>query len=125
MTELERKALLGDRQAQEECTRQGIVLACPCCGCAAALHTTDMFSTIYAVCQKCGLRTSGYHSPDTAIKFWNTRPVPSIGRCGKCEHYTLLGHCKIHSQEPDEYGPGAYVKMLSDDFCSYFESKED
>ena len=36
---------------------------------------------------------------------------------------TLLGHCKIHSQEPDEYGPGAYVEMLPDDFCSYFEPK--
>lgn len=31
MTDLERRALLGDRQAQEECTRQGIVLPCPCC----------------------------------------------------------------------------------------------
>ena len=32
MTELERRALLGDRKAQEECTRQGIALPCPCCG---------------------------------------------------------------------------------------------
>lgn len=32
MTELERKALMGDEQAQEECTRQGIVLPCPFCG---------------------------------------------------------------------------------------------
>lgn len=47
-----------------------------------------------------------------------------IGRCKDCEHYTLLGHCKIHSQEPDEHSPGAYVEMLPDDFCSYFEPKE-
>lgn len=46
-----------------------------------------------------------------------------IGRCKDCEHYTLLRHCKIHSQEPDEYGPGAYVEMNPDDFCSYFEPK--
>lgn len=32
MTELERRALLGDPEAQEQCTRQGIVLACPFCG---------------------------------------------------------------------------------------------
>lgn len=32
MTDLERRALLGDRQAQEECTRHGIVLPCPFCG---------------------------------------------------------------------------------------------
>lgn len=32
MTELERRALLGDKQAQEECTDKGIVLPCPFCG---------------------------------------------------------------------------------------------
>ena len=32
MTEIERRALLGDKQAQEECTAKGIVLPCPCCG---------------------------------------------------------------------------------------------
>ena len=32
MNNLIRRALLGDREAQEECTRQGIVLPCPCCG---------------------------------------------------------------------------------------------
>lgn len=31
MNDLERRALMGDKQAQEECTRQGIVLACPHC----------------------------------------------------------------------------------------------
>lgn len=31
MTDLERRALLGDRQAQEECTKRGIVLSCPHC----------------------------------------------------------------------------------------------
>lgn len=29
MTELERRALLGDREAQEECARKGILLQCP------------------------------------------------------------------------------------------------
>lgn len=29
---VERRALMGDREAQEECTRQGIVLSCPFCG---------------------------------------------------------------------------------------------
>lgn len=36
MTDLERRALLGDRQAQDECTRRGIVLPCPFCGCSEA-----------------------------------------------------------------------------------------
>lgn len=31
MTDIERRALLGDRQAQDECSRQWIVLPCPHC----------------------------------------------------------------------------------------------
>lgn len=38
MTELERRALLGDKQAQEECTRQGILLPCPFCGGNSEIH---------------------------------------------------------------------------------------
>lgn len=127
MDNTERRALLGDRQAQEECTRQGILLPCWKCGGEAEvneLHTGG--KPIYAVaCKKhyCGAYGAGSASVPKAIEFWNTRPAPPIGRCKDCEHYTLLGHCKIHSQEPDEYGHGAYVEMLLDDFCSYFEPK--
>ena len=32
MTELERRALLGDAEAQRECTEKGIVLPCPFAG---------------------------------------------------------------------------------------------
>lgn len=32
MDSLVRKALLGDREAQRECTEKGIVLPCPFCG---------------------------------------------------------------------------------------------
>lgn len=127
MDNTERRALLGDRQAQEECTRQGILLPCWKCGGEAEvneLHTGG--KPIYAVaCKKhyCGAYGAGSASVPKAIEFWNTRPAPPIGRCKDCEHYTLLGHCKIHSQEPDEYGHGACVEMLLDDFCSYFEPK--
>ena len=123
MTDLERRALLGDKQAQEECTRKGILLPCPSCKGVGTLHSVNNLGSIYAVCQSCGLMTRGYKNARSAINRWNTRPAPPIGRCKDCEHYTLLGHCKIHSQEPDEYGPGAYVEMLPDDFCSYFEPK--
>ena len=59
------------------------------------------------------------------INDWNTRPAPSIGRCEECEFYTVLRHCKVHSQEPDQYGSGTYVEMLPDDFCSYFKPREE
>lgn len=49
MTELERRALLGDRQAQEECTRLGIVLPCPFCGNIPITEDNRVF------CGVCGL----------------------------------------------------------------------
>ena len=60
-----------------------------------------------------------------AIAQHNKQAAPPVGKCRDCKSYTALGHCKIHSQEPDQYGAGAYVEMLPDDFCSYFEPKED
>lgn len=59
------------------------------------------------------------------LKEWNTRPAPPIGRCKDCEFYTVLGQCKVHSQEQDQYGLGTYVEMLPDDYCSYFKPKEE
>ena len=127
MTAIKCRALLGDKQAQEECTRQGIVLPCWRCGGEADVkQVSNVGRPLYAVsCKKhyCGAYGCAHRTEKEAISYWNTRPAPPIGRCKDCEHYTLLGHCKIHSQEPDEYGPGAYVEMLPDDFCSYFEPK--
>lgn len=133
MIDLERRALLGDRQAQGECARRGIVLACPFCGGEASVScdpdgTVDAMGRTWAytvVCNKCCATSGLGFSQIMMIEKWNTRHAPPIGRCKDCEHYTLLGHCKIHSQEPDEYATGAYVEMLPDDFCSYFEPKGD
>lgn len=41
MNDLERRALLGDKQAQEECTRRGILLPCPFCGGEAEMHEAE------------------------------------------------------------------------------------
>ena len=50
--------------------------------------------------------------------------VVKVVRCKECKFYTLLGHCLVHSQEPDQYGPGCMVEMLPDAFCSYGERRE-
>lgn len=130
--ELIRRALMGDKQAQKECTAKGIVLPCPLCGSKATIQQDITGKESYhVVCNNVkdmcnlisGLTTWG-ESEENALKAWNTRPAPPIGRCGECEFYTVLGHCKLHSQEPDQYGSGAYVEMLPDDFCSYFEPRE-
>ena len=49
--------------------------------------------------------------------------VVKVVRCKECKFYTLLGHCLVHSQEPDQYGPGCMVEMLPDAFCSYGERR--
>ena len=131
--ELIRRALLGSREAQQACTDKGIVLPCPCC--KGEAYTETFFErkgwrTVVG-CSECpvSLSTITYDTEEIsqkkALKDWNTRPAPPVGRCENCKFYTVLGHCKVHSQEPDQHGSGAYVEMLPDDFCSYFEPKED
>lgn len=120
MAELERRALLGDRQAQEECTRRGIMLPCWKCGGKAEineLHTGG--KPIYAVaCKKhyCGAYGAGSASVPKAIEFWNTRPAPPIERCKDCRHLDNTGKRPVcwHTNLP---------LKSEDDFCSYFEPK--
>ena len=120
--ELTRRALMGEKQAQEECTAKGIVLPCPFCG--NENNIISNWGMFRVWCPHCKAKSEDTLTTRDALKSWNTRPAPPIGRCGECEFYTVLGHCKLHSQEPDQYGSGAYVEMLPDDFCSYFEPRE-
>ena len=121
--ELIRRALLGSRGAQQECTEKGIVLPCPFCGNKNILISN--WGMWRCWCSECLGKSGDSLRERDAIKHWNTRPAPPVGRCENCKFYTVLGHCKVHSQEPDQHGSGAYVEMLPDDFCSYFEPKED
>ena len=81
MNDLERRALLGDRQAQEECTRLGIVLHCPLCGGKADKVVYDAAGMF--VCKKCKIYkpfTLVIDGARKALTVWNTRPAPPIGR---------------------------------------------
>ena len=124
--ELIRRALMGDKQAQKECTEKGIVLPCPCCG-----RPMEMVSNGFAHTNtKCILNLRYFKFTDTElISLWNTRPAPPVGRCGECKYFNhffnAVGHCMIHSQEKDSFGDGYRVEMLKTDFCSYFEPRED
>lgn len=131
MTDIERRALLGDRKAQEECTRRGIVLVCPFCGSKAERGANKrdsrkrygVYHTIATVqCTACTAKvTMAGVYVETAYKYaegrWNTRPAPTVGHCGECAHakpfdsqYRL---CDVH----DSY-------MTPDGFCSEFKPKE-
>lgn len=93
MTNLERRALLGDAEAQRECTEKGIVLPCPFCG----FDERDMIGLTaynwqhFYHCEACGCdgpiayddENCDYPSHEALAK-WNTRPAPPIGRCRTC-----------------------------------------
>ena len=123
--ELIRRALLGSQEAQELCTKKEIAIPCPFCKGGAIVEYDVVAPFEYdVVCGDCGVMLGISEDKKVAIREWNTRPAPPVGKCRDCKSYTALGHCKIHSQEPDQYGAGAYVEMLPDDFCSYFEPRE-
>lgn len=154
LKELIRRALLGDQEAQKECTEKGIALPCPKCfgdgvkieGDGHDIYDPDTLgyidsipdSILYVTCDNCNLCSNcitvedGEEREDAEkrlIAEWNTRPAPPVGRCGECKYFNhffnAVGHCMIHSQEKDSFGDGYRVEMLKTDFCSYFEPKEE
>lgn len=80
--ELIRRALLGDQQAQKECTGKRIVLPCPFCGNKnIRISNWGMWR---CWCPEClGKSEDSLRERDT-IKHWNTRPAPPGGRCKDC-----------------------------------------
>lgn len=124
MTELERKALLGDREAQKECTEKGIVLPCQFCGGAIEQAIT---SHVFK-CKKCGcvfnfpLNMKCFDTTNFVKKI-NTRPSPPIGRCGECKHFINM-ECTNEALSTDHEGGASYSLNFDEyDYCSYFEIK--
>lgn len=118
MTDLVRRAQLGDREAQEECTRQGIVLPCPFCGGMAGVGM--MFTGIaVAKCPKCRAIISfrGAEDKDKFLAAWNARQAPPIVRCEKCKHW-YKEHC-AHGPSPC-----CTLQTPADYYCPYGEPKE-
>lgn len=126
LKELIRRALLGDPEAQKRCTEKEIVLPCPFCGNEYPAITSVQGYGIEIKCQHCNItfcRVSYSYGRakelcrSVTLGAWNARSAPLIGRCGECKFYTAMSHCQIHSLGPDQYEP--------DDFCSYFEPREE
>ena len=104
--------MLGDAEAQRECTEKGIVLPCPFCGNEPITEDNRVF------CGACGL---AYEELDAglSLRAWNTRPAPPIGQCGECEHWADWGACG----RPDNGWDAP--PMEPNDFCIYFKPKGD
>lgn len=105
-----RRALMGNKQAQRECTENGIVLPCPFCGGRNII--TSNWGMFRCWCPDCHSKSEDCLNEVDAIKSWNTRPAPPIGRCGECKNWNE-GDC--YRQELTK----------ADDFCSYFEPREE
>lgn len=122
--ELIRCALLGDQEAQEECTEKGIALPCPCCGgevtfdsIAAHNHLIvelpDYEGGCFVECNDCTYAISGNDKKE-ALKLHNSRPAPPIGRCGECKSGSTLDDDRVVCDVSRNI-------MLKTDFCSLFE----
>lgn len=128
MTELERKALLGDQAAQKECTEKRIAIPCPCCGCEERdmIGLSVSHDQYYYSCEACGCNGPIVFDSDScdypeydALAAWNRRPAPPIGRCGECKHRS-----KDDPTVCDHPVTGLFDMITPEDFCSYFEPKE-
>jgi len=109
MTDLERRALLGDAEAQRECMEKEILLPCPFCG------NTNIRTSNWGMwrcwCPECRAKSDDCLRERDAIRRWNTRPAPPIGRCGECKYWGGRV-CGVHDLMRDETG-----------YCSDFEPK--
>ena len=133
MTDLERRALLGDAEAQRECTEKGIVLPCPFCGGHATIKVQNVqygLSGTIISCKRCMAQLyspdkqavstpSGVHKThienhkEIGIGRWNRRTDPPIGRCGECKFYDTFD-CPTSKT-------GYTEKAMK--YCSWFEPK--
>ena len=113
MTELEIRALIGDKYAQALCTEKGIALACPFCGNEPIIEDNRVF------CGVCGL---AYEELDAgmSLRSWNTRKAPPIGRCESCTWWHE-NTCECEAAADIEV---AYHKYTDPDFfCGDYEPK--
>lgn len=96
--DLERRALLGDQEAQEECAKLGIALPCPCCGSsvivneipphkhALATFMPDYEGGCFIECPSCNYANCG-KTKQEALMNHNRRPTPPVVHA----HWVHLG----------------------------------
>lgn len=113
------RALLGDQEAQKECTEKGILIPCPWCKGEMQICHGDTYGYYKTKCIRCGAESPEKPSEWEAISRNNTRPAPSIGKCGECALWKEEKEC-----------PGAFcctitgMERESNDFCSEIKPKE-
>lgn len=119
--ELIRRALMGSQEAQQDCTDKGIALPCPFCGGEAIIEYDSVAPFEYdVVCGDCGVTLGISEDKNVALREWNTRPAPPIGRCGECKAKEKA----VINDKGFLICPASGMEITDNDFCSYFEPKE-
>lgn len=139
MDDLIKRALLGDRAAQQQLTNRGELLPCPKCNKSPCAHEdllpvdresgkVKIFYKIYCPdLHACVVRESsyflslcampepecGYNAWKAAVEEWNTRPK-LVTFCKNCKHY-----CKGKCMAYDEF-----VGVEPNDFCGRGEEAD-
>lgn len=136
MDSLVRKALLGDKKSQEECTEKGIALPCPICGDDVTIteipahkhcivNLPEYGGGCFIECDNCTYAISGDDVMD-ALRTHNARPAPPIGRCGECKHCVGVGKNQALRCTLNSFGVEFGLDFItSKSFCSYFEPREE
>lgn len=134
--ELIRRALMGDKQAQEECTEKGIVLPCPFCGDDVTIteipahkhcivNLPEYGGGCFIECDNCTYAISGDDVMD-ALRTHNARPAPPIGRCGECKYCVGVGKNQALRCTLNSLGIELGLSfIISESFCSNFEPREE
>ena len=131
--ELIRRALMGDKKAQMECTEKEIALPCPFCGKDDCIFVMDCYTAHGDICDcnsykkrefvcvcnylegGCGTQIGISQTTQEALAKWNTRPTLPIGRCVECAAYGIF-------RDNQCANTGCY--RTERDFCSDFHPKE-
>lgn len=119
MTELERKALLGDTEAQKQCTELGIILPCPICGGGSKSRISKCWRpkvSYNIMCTKCYTNSGWYDTEKEAIAEWNTRTAPPVGCCEDCRYFAG-SMCK-------KAAPHYIRRVYKSFYCKGFKPKE-
>ena len=119
--ELIHRALLGDQEAQKQCTEKGIVLPCQVCGAELEKNKvlisdgkTDMYrwTTVYQHPKNTNCVVDSIWFETNKLSLWNTRTALPIGKCGECKHQFTGDSDICHSG-------------MDNEFCSGFEPREE
>ena len=134
--ELIRCALLGDQKSQEELSNKFIPIPCAFCKADGSNMKVQYDKGVaWMECQACGAcgpiaeSDDEYTGEKAAIHAHNTRPTPPVGRCGECKHAYInffsassgTALCRLWTNKTE----GIQMVMQQNDFCSYFEPREE